>query len=73
MARTGVVLDSAYLKHELEGHVERPDRVRRIAYELTQSDVSERVRFVRARRAKRSEVLLAHSPQVLQVTKFPLI
>lgn len=61
------MLDSLYVKHELPGHIERPDRVRSIATTLGESGLEERCKFVPARKATKAEVLLAHSPQVCTV------
>lgn len=63
-SRTGIVLDHAYVEHELPGHVERPDRVRSIALALCDSGLEARVKYVPARRATKAEICLAHSPQV---------
>lgn len=68
--RTGIVLDGAYIKHELDGHIERPDRVRKIALSLCESGLEGQCTFVTARRATKPEVCLAHTPQVALLPSF---
>jgi len=64
---TGIVIDSCFLKHEdtTGGHVECPDRVRAIAWELLQSsDINDKCKYIPSRLATKEEVCLAHAPSL---------
>lgn len=67
--RFGLVSDSVFLKHDIPGHVERPDRLRAIAEAL--QPLRERFSFLDfpTREATDEELLLAHQPEVLETVR----
>ncbi len=69
MARTGVIVDRAYLKHEPgEFHPERPERIA-VLLDLAEQLNKERFHLLAPRPANRQEIEFCHSPEYIALVE----